>query len=111
MRLRRRQLVRRRDTLRFLSFFLRRLKGVAAGFSDLGALRFATVFLVLLPVSALAEVVRSAPATAVCPLRQVGASLLLVCIPPRRQQAALEQRLVEQGGTLLPLPQRVGGFV
>ncbi len=106
---RRRQLLRRRDVLRYISFFLRRLKGVTAGFADLGALRFTTVQLVLLPVSALAEIVREAPATAIFPLRQIGASLLLACILPSRKQAELEQRLVEQGGTVLPLPQRVGG--
>lgn len=110
-RLRRRQerLGRFRDYLGCLAFFLRRLETVAGDVGELRALRFCGLQLALLPAGSLGDGALLASGILVHPLKRSRDKLLLTLLFRSRQQPALEQRLADMGGVLLPLPEGLSG--
>lgn len=110
-RLRQRQdhLERFRDYLGCLAFFLRRLERVDGDFDELRDLRFCSLHLSLLPAASLGDGALLASGLLVYPLQRRRDKILLGLLGKKRQQAALEQRIADMGGALLPLPKALSG--
>jgi V/A-type H+-transporting ATPase subunit I len=103
------QLGRLRDYLGCLALFLRRLEGVDGDFDELRHLRFCGLRLCLLPAASLGEAGLLASGILALPLQRSRGRILLALLFRKRQQTALEQRIMELGGELLPLPMQLSG--
>lgn len=109
LRRRQRKLGRFRDYLGCLAFFLRRMARVDGDLAELRDLRFCGLQLALLPAAPLGDGALPACGFLVYPLKRSRDRVLLAFLGKKPQQAALEQRIADMGGVLLPLPKGLSG--
>ena len=100
---------RLREYLGCLAFFLRRLERVDGDLGELRDLHFGGLQLGLLPAASLGDGALLASGILVYPLKRSSGKVLVVFLFKKRQQEALEQRIADTGGVLLPLPMALSG--